>query len=352
MDLTLFLVIVVIAIALGFDYTNGFHDAANAIATSVSTRALTPRVALGMAAVMNFIGALLGTEVAKTIGKGIIDINQFTQSTDHTAQLHGLGIILAALVGAITWNLITWWFGLPSSSSHALIGGLVGAGMASATDVLWGGILAQVVIPMFLSPMVGFILGFVLMKLVLALVKSLPYHRTMRRFRYAQTASAAAMALGHGLQDAQKTMGIIVMALMAGGYGETHQIVDPITGDWVVPTWVKLAAAGAITLGTYSGGWRIMRTLGRKVIELDPARGFVAESVAAGVLYLTAFVFHAPISTTHTVTSAIMGVGATKRLSAVRWGVAGNIVIAWFLTLPAAGAVAAIIYLLLHLVIP
>lgn len=224
--------------------------------------------------------------------------------------------------------------------------------MASATDVLWGGILAQVVIPMFLSPMVGFILGFVLMKLVLALVKSLPYHRTMRRFRYAQTASAAAMALGHGLQDAQKTMGIIVMALMAGGYGETHQIVDPITGDWVVPTWVKLAAAGAITLGTYSGGWRIMRTLGRKVIELDPARGFVAESVAAGVLYLTAFVFHAPISTTHTVTSAIMGVGATKRLSAVRWGVAGNIVIAWFLTLPAAGAVAAIIYLLLHLVIP
>lgn len=352
MDLGLFLVVLVIIIALGFDYTNGFHDAANAIATSVSTRALTPRVALGMAAVMNFLGALMGTEVAKTIGKGIIDITQFTQSTDHIQQLHGLGIILAALIGAITWNLITWWYGLPSSSSHALIGGLVGAGMASATDVLWGGIVAQVIIPMFFSPLVGFILGFILMKLLLALVKSLPYHRTMRRFRYAQTVSAAAMALGHGLQDAQKTMGIIVMALMAGGYGAAHQIVDPVTGDWVVPTWVKLAAAAAITAGTYSGGWRIMRTLGRKVIELDPARGFVAESVAASVLYLTAFVFHAPISTTHTVTSAIMGVGATKRLSAVRWGVAGNIVIAWFLTLPASGAVAAIIYLLLHQVLP
>lgn len=352
MDLTLILVVVVIVIALGFDYTNGFHDAANAIATSVSTRALTPRAALGMAAIMNFIGALLGTEVAKTIGKGIIDISQFTTSTDHTMQLHGLGIILAALIGAITWNMITWWYGLPSSSSHALIGGLVGAGMASATTILWRGILDQVIIPMFLSPLVGFLLGFILMKLVLALVKSLPYHKTMRRFRYAQTVSAAAMALGHGLQDAQKTMGIIVMALIAGGYGETHQIVDPITGDWVVPTWVKLAAAAAITAGTYSGGWRIMRTLGRKVIELDPARGFVAESVAAGVLYLTAFVFHAPISTTHTVTSAIMGVGATKRLSAVRWGVAGNIVVAWFLTIPAAGAVASIIYLLLHLAIP
>lgn len=350
MDITLVLVVIVIVIALGFDFTNGFHDAANAIATSVSTRALTPRVALLMAAIMNVIGALLGTEVAKTIGEGIIDISHFTESTDSVMQVHGLGIILAALIGAITWNLITWWFGLPSSSSHALIGGLVGAGLASFTDVQWMGIMQHVIIPMFASPLVGFLLAYVLMKLTLSLVKTLPFHRTMRKFRFAQTVSAAAMALGHGLQDAQKTMGIIVMALLAGGYGETHQIY--IDGEMQIPFWVKLAAALAISAGTYAGGWRIMRTLGRKVIELDPARGFVAESVAASVLYLTAFVIHAPISTTHTITSAIMGVGATKRLSAVRWGVAGNIVVAWFLTLPAAGAVAGIMYMLLHLVFP
>lgn len=350
MDLSLILVVVVIVIALGFDYTNGFHDAANAIATSVSTRALTPRVALAMAAIMNIIGALLGTEVAKTIGKGIIDIAQFTESTSTEVQLHGLVIILAALVGAIAWNLITWWFGLPSSSSHALIGGLVGAGLASSTGVLWGGIANQVIIPMFASPLVGFLLAYGLMKVVLWAVSSLPYHRTMRKFRIAQTISAAAMALGHGLQDAQKTMGIIVMALLAGGYGETHQII--VNGEMVIPTWVKVAAALAISAGTYSGGWRIMRTLGRKVIELDPARGFVAETVAASVLYLTASVIHAPISTTHTITSAIMGVGATKRLSAVRWGVAGNIVVAWFLTLPAAGAVSALCYVILHAAMP
>ena len=259
MDLALLLVVVVIVIALGFDFTNGFHDAANAIATSVSTRALTPRVALGMAAVMNIVGALLGTEVAKTIGEGIIDISHFTTSTDHMMQVHGLGIILAALIGAITWNLITWWFGLPSSSSHALIGGLVGAGLASATDVLWDGIVAQVVIPMFASPAVGFGLAYVLMKLTLVLVKNLPYYRTMRKFRIAQTVSAAAMALGHGLQDAQKTMGIIVMALLAGGYGETHSIY--VDGEMTIPFWVKLAAAPAISAGTYAGGWRIMRRL-------------------------------------------------------------------------------------------
>ncbi|MDO5722447.1 MAG: inorganic phosphate transporter [Actinomycetaceae bacterium] len=350
MDLSLILVVLVIVIALGFDYTNGFHDAANAIATSVSTRALTPRAALAMAAVMNIIGALLGTGVAKTIGNGIIDISQFTTSTEVNMQLHGLGIILAALIGAIVWNLITWWFGLPSSSSHALIGGLVGAGLASSTTVIWGGIGMQVIVPMFLSPLVGFVLAYVFMQILLKALSNLPYHRTMRKFRVLQTISAALMALGHGLQDAQKTMGIIVMALLAGGYGETHQIW--VDGEMTIPTWVKLAAALAISAGTYSGGWRIMRTLGRKVIELDPARGFVAESVAASVLYLTATVIHAPISTTHTITSAIMGVGATKRLSAVRWGVAGNIVIAWFLTLPAAGLVAAVCYFITHLILP
>ncbi|QWW19389.1 inorganic phosphate transporter [Schaalia sp. 19OD2882] len=348
MDLNLVLVVLVIVIALGFDYTNGFHDAANAIATSVSTRALTPRVALLMAAVMNIIGALLGTEVAKTIGKGIIDISHFTASADLAMQREGLVIVLAALVGAVTWNLITWWFGLPSSSSHALIGGLVGAGLASGTTVLWGGIGAQVIVPMFLSPLIGFVVSYLLMKVLLAAFARFAYHRTMRRFRIAQTISAAAMALGHGLQDAQKTMGVIVMALVAGGYGAHHDIFDPVTNEMTVPLWVKLAAAGAISLGTYSGGWRIMRTLGRKMIDLDPARGFVAETVSACVLYLSAFAFHAPISTTHTITSAILGVGATRRLSAVRWGVAGNIVIAWFLTLPAAAAVAAIIFVIIH----
>lgn len=351
MDLNLVLVVLVIGIALAFDYTNGFHDAANAIATSVSTRALTPRVALVMAAVMNVIGALLGTEVAKTIGEGIINISQYSTSTDPFMQREGLVIVLAALLGAVGWNLITWWFGLPSSSSHALIGGLVGAGLASSTTVMWGGIVSHVVIPMFASPVVGFFIGFVLMKLVMALLASLPYHRTMRHFRVAQTISAAAMALGHGLQDAQKTMGVIVMALVAGGYGDTHNIFDPITGDMTIPLWVKLAAAGAISLGTYSGGWRIMRTLGRRIIDLDPARGFVAEGVSAVVLYLSAFVLHAPISTTHTITSAILGVGATRRFSAVRWGIAGNIVAAWFLTLPAAAAVAAVMFWAIRLAV-
>lgn len=351
MDLNLVLVSLVVIIALGFDYTNGFHDAANAIATSVSTRALTPRAALLMAAVMNIIGALLGTEVAKTIGEGIIDISHYTNSSDVLQQREGLAIVLGALVGAVVWNLITWWFGLPSSSSHALIGGLVGAGLASATQVKWIGILQHVIIPMFASPVIGFLLGFFLMKGLMRLLQNLPYHRTMRRFRILQTLSAAAMALGHGLQDAQKTMGVIVMALIAGGYGETHNVIDPVTGDITIPLWVKLAAAGAISMGTYAGGWRIMRTLGRKIIDLDPARGFVAEGVSAIVLYLSAFVLHAPISTTHTITSAILGVGATKRFSAVRWGVAGNIVVGWFLTLPAAAAVAAIVYFIVHAVV-
>lgn len=324
------LVVVVVAFSLGFDYTNGFHDAANAIATSVSTRALTPRVALIMAACCNLLGAMLGTEIAHTIGSGIIDIGEIEPH-------RGLIMVLAAVIGAIVWNLITWWKGMPSSSSHALIGALTGVGIAAGVTVHWAVILDKVVIPMVISPVVGFSLAFVLMIALLWLVRNANPHKVTRRFRIAQTASAAAMALGHGLQDAQKTMGVIVLALVAGGFQ---------TGD-TIPLWVKLAAATAISLGTYSGGWRIMRTLGRKVIELDPARGFVAESVAASVLYTTAFAFQAPISTTQTITSAIMGVGATKRLSAVRWGVAGNIAIAWVLTIPAAASVAAVMYLLL-----
>ncbi|WP_265520306.1 inorganic phosphate transporter [Oerskovia flava] len=321
------LVVVVVAFALGFDYTNGFHDAANAIATSVSTRALTPRAALLMAAVFNFVGALLGTQVAETIARDIVAI-------DDASAHRGLVIVLCGLIGAITWNLITWWFGLPSSSTHALIGGLVGVGIASGITVYWNAVVEKVVIPMVVSPLVGFGLAFALMVAVLWIFRKAAPARAFRRFRIAQTASAAAMALGHGLQDAQKTMGVIVLALVAGGY---H------TGNGI-PLWVKLSAAAAISAGTYAGGWRIMRTLGRRIIELDPARGFVAESIAALVLYTNAFVFHAPVSTTHTITSAIMGVGATKRLSAVRWGVAKNIGFAWVLTIPAAGFVAAVMY--------
>lgn len=326
------LVVLVVALALGFDYTNGFHDAANAIATSVSTRALTPRAALIMAACMNFLGALLGVDVAETIAKEIVNLEG---APPHSA----LVVILCALVGAITWNLITWWFGLPSSSTHALIGGLVGAGLAAGLGIYGSAILSKVVYPMILSPLVGFIGAFLAMVGVLWLVRRAAPAKTNRRFRHAQTASAAAMALGHGLQDAQKTMGVIYLALLTVGAANVDQ---------GIPLWVKLAAASAISLGTYSGGWRIMRTLGRKIIELDPARGFVAETVSAVVLYVNAFVLHAPVSTTHTITSAIMGVGATKRLSAVRWGVAKNIGIAWVLTIPAAALVAAVFFWILH----
>ncbi|WP_336208592.1 inorganic phosphate transporter [Nonomuraea sp. LPB2021202275-12-8] len=333
MDLTLALVIGVVVVALIFDYTNGFHDAANAIATSVSTRALTPRAALFMAAAMNFIGAHLGTQVAQTVGKGIIDAPQGS---------HGLVIVASALIGAIVWNLITWYFGLPSSSSHALIGGLVGSALASASLVHWDGVLEKVVIPMIISPLVGFTLAASIMIAIYWIFRHAQPGKTNRGFRYSQTVSAAAMALGHGLQDAQKTMGVIFLALVVGGYA---------TPDDPIPQWVILAAAGAISLGTYAGGWRIMRTLGRRIIALDPPQGFAAEAAAATVLYSAAIGFGAPISTTHTITSAIMGVGSTKRLSAVRWGVAGNIVTAWILTIPAAALVAALSYYVLHWIV-
>lgn len=342
------LVVLVVITALTFDFTNGFHDAANAIATCVSTRALKPKTALLMAGVANLVGALLGTEVAKTIGEGIIDISHFAAADSVEMNLHGLVIIISALFGAIIWNITTWWFGLPSSSSHALIGGLVGAGLASFTQVHWDGVVSHVIIPMFMSPFVGFFLSYIILVIVLKLVQNLPYHRTMRKFRTAQIFSSMAMALGHGLQDAQKTMGVIVMALVTAGY---HGL-DPVTGELTIPFWVKLAAASAISLGTLAGGGRIMRTLGKKVFKVEPIHGFIAEGVSATVLYLTAFVFHAPISTTQVVSCSIMGVGATKRLSAVSWGVAGNIVIAWILTLPASAAISALTYFVVHLVLP
>jgi len=327
MDLAI--VITVVVVALAFDYTNGFHDAANAIATSVSTRALTPRVALILAAVMNFLGAFLGQKVAHTVSDVIVP-------PDGRA---GLVVVLAALFGAIIWNLITWYFGLPSSSTHALIGGLVGAALAAGTTVHWPTIIDKVVIPMVVSPLVGFSLAFVVMLAILWLFRSRNAGRVTRGFRLAQTVSASAMALGHGLQDAQKTMGVIFLALVTGGY---------VGADSELPLWVVAASAGAISLGTYSGGWRIMRTLGRKIIHLDPPHAFAAETVGASVLYATAFIWEAPVSTTHIITSAIMGSGATRRVSAVRWGMARSIVTAWVLTFPAAGAAAAICFAILH----
>jgi len=334
------LAVLVVVLALSFDFTNGFHDAANAIATSVSTRALTPRIALAMAAVMNFIGALLSTKVAETIATKIVDLGDVSAIPDDPErQKMIMVVIMAALVGAISWNLITWWFGLPSSSTHSLIGGLVGAGLAGGLGVFFFELRDRVVMPMIISPTVGFLAAFVLMVVVIWLVRRRNPHKVYRRFRWAQTVSAAAMALGHGLQDAQKTMGVIFLAMLGVGWASPGH---------TIPLWVKLSAAAAISLGTYSGGWRIMRTLGRRIIELDPARGFVAETTAATVLYLNAFWLHAPVSTTHTITSSIMGVGASKRLSAVRWGVAKNILIAWLLTIPAAAAVGAVAYWVLH----
>ncbi len=322
------LVVTVIVVALVFDYTNGFHDAANSIATSVSTRALTPRVALLMAAFFNLVGAFLGEGVAKTIGSGIVDPGSLAGQV-------GLVTVLAGAAGAIAWNMLTWYYGIPSSSSHALIGGLLGAGLAAGAVVEWGVIGEKVVIPMIFSPLTGFLLAYLFMVAILWAFRRNNPARTSRGFRAAQSVSAAAMSLGHGLQDAQKTMGVIVLALVIGGY---HEGTD-------IPFWVKLAAAAAISLGTYAGGWRIMRTLGRRIIELDPPRGFAAETVAASVLYVMAIGFSAPISTTHTITSSVMGVGATKRLNAVRWGVAGNIVSAWILTIPMAALSAALVFL-------
>jgi PiT family inorganic phosphate transporter len=328
------IVITVVVVALSFDYTNGFHDAANAIATSVSTRALTPRIALILAAVMNFVGALLGQEVAKTV-QSVLTISGVSDTA-------GLVIVLAGLLGAITWNLITWYLGLPSSSTQALIGGLVGAGLVGGVSVEWQTIIDKVVIPMVASPIVGFALAFLIMLAIMWMFRRRNPHRVYRNFRMLQTLSAAGRARGHGLQDAQKTMGVIFLAVTTAGYYSADQEN--------LPLWIVVSSAGAISFGTYSGGWRIMRTLGRRIIHLDPARGFSAETAGTAVLYTTAFAFQAPISTTHVITSAIMGAGATKRFSAVRWGVARSIVVAWILTFPMAGSAAALAYLVLRYV--
>lgn len=321
--------IVVIVTAMVFNYTNGFHDSANAIATSVSTRALTPRVALGMAATFNLLGSFLGANVAKTVGSGIITLPPGNQS---------LVVVFSALAGAIAWNLLTWWLGLPSSSSQALIGGLVGAALGAGETVLWGGVWSKVVVPALISPVAGFVLAYLVMLTILWGFRRMAPARVGRGFRTSQTFSAAGMAFGHGLQDSAKIMGVVVLALQVGGYQTTDTI----------PIWVYFVTAAVMAAGTYSGGWRIMRTLGRRIIELDPPHGFAAETSAASILWIAAIKFGAPISTTHTITASIMGTGATKRLSAVRWGVAGNILVAWVLTFPGAGLTAAVVFLVLR----
>ncbi len=332
MSLAVLGLITIIVVALAFDYTNGFHDAANAIATTVSTKALTPRIALALAAVMNVVGALVSTKVATTIGSGIVDPPQNNE---------GLQMVFAALIGAITWNLVTWYFGLPSSSSQALIGGLVGSALAAAQIVKWSGLVDKVVLPMVLSPIIGLLIGYLFMLGVLWAFRKTNASKTTRGFRVAQIGSAAAMSFGHGTQDAQKTMGIITLALVTSGH----------LASFVVPIWVILASALAISLGTYAGGYRIMRTLGRRVIQLSPPGGFAAQTVASSILLISAYVYAVPVSTTHVITSSIMGVGATRRFSAVRWGVAGNIAVAWVLTLPASAAVAALAFVIVHAVL-
>ena len=318
----------VIALAIVFDYINGFHDTANAIATSVATRALRPRHAILMAASFNFIGAFAGTAVAKTIGAGLVDETTTTQS-----------VVMAALVGAITWNLITWYFGIPSSSSHALIGGLLGSTLiASGTTALRGdGILDKVVIPMISSPLIGFVVAFGLMIILYWTFRHAKRKPMARIFRRLQVVSAGYMAFSHGSNDAQKTMGIITLALFSAG---AITSID-------VPVWVIVVSASALSLGTAVGGWRIMRTMGHRVVELEPIHGFAAETTAASILFATAHL-GMPVSTTHVISSAIMGVGSARGPKGVRWGVARRILMAWVVTIPAAALVAAGSWVVLH----
>ena len=319
-DLTL---VAVIVVALFFDFTNGFHDTANAIATSVSTRALTPRTAVLLAAILNFAGAFVSFAVAATIATGIVNPEVIT-----------LSVILAGLVGAITWNLITWFLGLPSSSSHALIGGVAGSAIAaSGLDVInWSGIWDKVVLPGLLSPTIGFVAALALMFAIVWVIRRRSPTRVNRVFRRAQIVSGSFVAFTHGTNDAQKTMGIMSLALIVSGH---------LDADFDrPPTWVIVSAALAMALGTYAGGWRIIKTMGTRIAKIDPPQGFAAQTACAGILWTTAH-YGFPVSTTQTITGCVMGAGASRRFSAVRWGIAGNIAVAWILTLPAAAFVGA-----------
>lgn len=324
------LIIVVVFLALAFDYINGFHDTANAIATSISTKALTPRTAIILAAVMNLLGALTFTGVAKTIGKGIAD--PFVLN-------NGLWIVVAAMVAAIIWNLVTWWYGIPSSSSHALIGSLTGAVIASAgfSAVNYDGFI-KIMKSLILSPIIALALGFMVMLALLWIFKNAAPAKVTRNFRMFQIFSASFQAFMHGTNDAQKAMGVITFALIAGGFQTTTD----------VQLWVKIAAAVAMALGTASGGWRIIRTVGRGIIKMQPVNGFAADMTSVAVIGV-ATIFHLPVSTTHVISSAIMGVGAAKGFNKVKWDVAGKIVMTWIITLPITAVLAAVTFWLLDL---
>ena len=316
--------VAVVAVALFFDFTNGFHDTANSIATSVSTRALSPRTAVALAAVLNFAGAFVSIKVAATIAKGIVDPATIT-----------LNVVLAGLVGAITWNLITWYLGLPSSSSHALIGGMIGSGIAHSgwNVVQWHGLRIKVLEPSLIAPFLGVGLAFVLMVTVTWLIRRRSPTRVNWLFRRFQLVSGSFVAFTHGTNDAQKTMGIIALALVASGH---------LNADFTrPPIWVIASAALAMAAGTYVGGWRIIKTLGQRIAKIDPPQGFAAQTACAAILWGTAH-YGFPVSTTHTISGSVMGAGASRGLSAVRWGVAGNIVVAWLMTIPCEGLVGAL----------
>ncbi|MEP7360962.1 MAG: inorganic phosphate transporter [Chloroflexota bacterium] len=323
--------VAVIALALAFDFTNGFHDTANAVATSVATRALDPRAAIIMATAFNFIGAFAGTAVAKTIGSGLVD-----DSTTTT------GVVAAALVGAIVWNLITWNYGLPSSSSHALIGGLLGATLVASGvgSFKLDGIVNKVLLPMFASPVIGYFLALALVVALFWIFARAPRRPMTTVFRRLQILSAGFMAFSHGSNDAQKTMGILTLALIAAG---------TLAPGSDVPVWVIVAAATAISLGTAVGGWRIMHTMGHRVAKLEPVHGFAAQTTAGSVILVAAH-FGMPVSTTHVITGAIMGVGSAHGVRGVRWGVARSILLGWLITIPFAGAVAAAAWFALHFI--
>jgi PiT family inorganic phosphate transporter len=319
------ILVIVVGTALAFDYTNGFHDTANVVATSISTRAASPQVAVAFAALLNFAGAFISISVAATVANDVVDAAAITPT-----------VVFAGLIGAIAWNLVTWYFGLPSSSSHALIGGVVGSAVVAAgfDAVLADGVVGKVLIPAVVAPLLAFAVAGVGIGLSYRLVGSQRPGTVTRGFRFGQIVSGGMLALAHGTNDAQKTMGVITLALIANG---------TLGADADPPFWVILSAATAIALGTYSGGWRIIRTTGTRIINMDAAQGFSAQGAGAAVI-LSSTHFGFPLSTTHVINGGVMGAGAGKRLSAVRWGVAGNIFVAWLLTLPAAAAIGALTY--------
>ncbi len=319
------ILVIVVGTALAFDFTNGFHDTANVVATSISTGAARPKVAIGVASMLNFVGAFISISVAATVANDVVDAAVVTPT-----------VVFAGLIGAISWNLMTWYFGLPSSSSHALIGGVVGSAVAAAgfDAVIAEGLVGKVLVPAVVAPILAFVVAGVAIGLVYRIVGKQKPGVVTRGFKYGQIVSGGMLALAHGTNDAQKTMGIITLALVANG---------SLGADSNPPTWVIVASATAIALGTYSGGWRIIKTTGTRIIKMDAAQGFASQGAGATVILVSTH-FGFPLSTTHVINGGVMGAGAAKRFSAVRWGVAGNIVFAWLLTLPAAASIGALAY--------